>query len=739
MKKFLAVLLSIIMVLSVPVMGPLPAEAADTVVFSFGNATVTPGANFDLTVNVTSNPTGFGYVGLVNVKTNLYTKYGLTINSVTPGPLLSSNATITGLTGFSKYANINIDNGGTITGTGVLLTINVTAPTEERTLNVSLANILNVVYSGSLGSTALNRQFTDGEIVITRSASTQTNYTVSYDANGGTGAPAAQKKKVGTPLTLSYTTPTRDGYVFQGWAPSNSATTAQYTPGGTYNVDANMTLYAVWKRNSYVITYNANGGVNAPSTTIKNHGQDVRISTTEPTREGYSFAGWGTTPTDTTANYQANALYKTDADITLYAIWVELPTYTIKYDANGGQGVPASQKKTLNIPLDLRTSVPTRAYHTFLGWATSPNATQPAFQPGDKLNFNGDLTLYAVWEGYPYKVVYRANGGTGTMENQNFVYGTAQNLTKMAYTREGYDFMGWAVSSVDNTVVYNDEQQVINLTTTKNGTVYLYAVWRASFTVTYNVNGGTSSVASQRKVYGEDLKLRTTIPTREGYTFRGWGTSSKGRAAVYQPGDMYTENSGITLFAMWSNDLYPYEDVMASASYAKDVYYVYDQKAMTGKTATTFQPDAFLTRSQLAALLYKLEGSPYISVTKKPYSDTPLSGGTTKAIAWAKKVGVVSGYKDGTYRPSYNVTRQHFAQILYNYSKMKGIDVSVDNPTAYKACTDASEVSNTFVKAVNWAYENGLIGSGGTLNPNGNAKRYEVASIIARYLKKFAQ
>ncbi|MDR1463761.1 MAG: InlB B-repeat-containing protein [Oscillospiraceae bacterium] len=75
-------------------------------------------------------------------------------------------------------------------------------------------------------------------------------HTITYNANGGTGAPAAQTKTQGAPLTLSGTIPTRSGYIFKGWATNATATTAQYQPGGSYTADANATLYAVWEQES---------------------------------------------------------------------------------------------------------------------------------------------------------------------------------------------------------------------------------------------------------------------------------------------------------------------------------------------------------------------------------------------------------------------------------------------------------------------------------------------------------
>lgn len=85
-------------------------------------------------------------------------------------------------------------------------------------------------------------------------ATQKRTYTISYDANGGTGAPAAQTKTEGTNLTLSTTVPTRDGYKFKGWATSSSATTVEYASGATYSSDSQVTLYAVWLSPTIVST-----------------------------------------------------------------------------------------------------------------------------------------------------------------------------------------------------------------------------------------------------------------------------------------------------------------------------------------------------------------------------------------------------------------------------------------------------------------------------------------------------
>lgn len=149
------------------------------------------------------------------------------------------------------------------------------------------------------------------------------SHTVSYNANGGSGAPGAQTKWYGSTLTLSSTRPTRTGYIFQGWATSSGGGVA-YQPGQAYGNDANITLYAVWKANTWTVKYNANGGSGAPADQTKTYGQTLKLSSTKPTRLDYNFKGWATSKANAdkgTVSYVAGANYTANAAITLYAVW----------------------------------------------------------------------------------------------------------------------------------------------------------------------------------------------------------------------------------------------------------------------------------------------------------------------------------------------------------------------------------------------------------------------------------
>ena len=152
-------------------------------------------------------------------------------------------------------------------------------------------------------------------------------FNVSYNMNGGNGSIDNQTKTYGQDLTLSSTKPTRAGYTFVGWNTDANATTAQYQPSGKYTANSSTTLYAIWKANTYTVSYNMNGGSGTIGNQTKTYGQDLTLSSTKPTRAGYTFVGWNTKTDGTGTKYDFGETYKNNADVTLYAIWKEtLPT-----------------------------------------------------------------------------------------------------------------------------------------------------------------------------------------------------------------------------------------------------------------------------------------------------------------------------------------------------------------------------------------------------------------------------
>lgn len=370
-------------------------------------------------------------------------------------------------------------------------------------------------------------------------------YTISYDGNGGTNVPSSQTKTYDADLVLSSTTPKKIGYDFGGWATSSDGAPI-YDPGDTYIPNESVTLYAVWYEKTYMVIYSANGGSGAPSSQLKQYNEPLTLSSSIPTRAGYTFLGWATSTTASQADYAAGSTYENNASLWLYAVW-KAKTYTVTFDANGGSGAPDPQTKTYGVTLVLPETKPTKAGHTFVGWATTSNATQATYQAGGSFSTNGNLTLYAVWSIKTYTVSFDANGGTGAPSDQTKTYGSTLTLSTAKPTRVGYTFLGWATDDTADNADY-----AAGGSYTKNADLTLYAVWEINtFTVSYNANGGVGTPAEQTKVYDVALTLSTQKPTRTGYTFRGWSTDSSADSATYVAGGSYTANASATLYAVW--------------------------------------------------------------------------------------------------------------------------------------------------------------------------------------------
>jgi len=149
-------------------------------------------------------------------------------------------------------------------------------------------------------------------------------YAVTYNANGGTDAPVSQTKTYGVALTLSTDVPTRTGYTFASWSTSADGTGTSYAPVTSYTNNADLTLYAQWIR-IYTVTYDVNGGTGAPGNKTKTHDVELTLSADVPTRTSYAFAGWNTSADGSGTSYAFGAIYKDNADVTLYAQWRDIP------------------------------------------------------------------------------------------------------------------------------------------------------------------------------------------------------------------------------------------------------------------------------------------------------------------------------------------------------------------------------------------------------------------------------
>lgn len=172
-------------------------------------------------------------------------------------------------------------------------------------------------------------------------------------------------------------------------------------------------------------------------------------------------------------------------------------------------------------------------------------------------------------------------------------------------------------------------------------------------------------------------------------------------------------------------------DVELNAWYHEAVDYVVEHGIMAGVSATAFQPNGSLTRGQVVQILHNLEGKPE-ETAEAPFTDT-AGHWALEAIAWAAQNNVVAGYDDGTFGPEKLVTREEFAQMMYNYAKFKGYDLTAGGDLTQ--FPDAGAISDWAETALNWASGKGLINGhdNGTIDPQGNTTRAQAASIMKNF------
>lgn len=232
-------------------------------------------------------------------------------------------------------------------------------------------------------------------------------FTLKYNANGGAGAPATQTQKASGSsysFTVSGTVPTKSGHRFLGWSASAAATSPSYYAGSSINVTGTTTLYAVWQKTETKVTlsYDANGGSNAPSAQTADKGTSVSVKGKgSMNRAGYDFLGWSSDAHATVADWEEGDTMRLNEDSILYAVWKLIPVekVTLTYDANGGINPPAGRTVDKGTEITVRSKANmTYEGHEFLGWALDTDATEPEIEPGDGITPDGDLTLYAVWK-----------------------------------------------------------------------------------------------------------------------------------------------------------------------------------------------------------------------------------------------------------------------------------------------------------------------------------------------------
>ena len=251
--------------------------------------------------------------------------------------------------------------------------------------------------------------------------------------------------------------------------------------------------------------------------------------------------------------------------------------------------------------------------------------------------------------------------------------------------------------------------------------------------------GGTVTVSPSRASSGRTVTITAAPDT--GFALESLTVlDSRGNEiALTDKGDgKYTFTmpaSRVTVEASFTPAPLPFEDVAPGAWYEEAVRYAYFHNIMEGMRETEFSPTTALTRAMAVQILYNLEGQPDLSDENLgyPYEDVDAQAWYGDAVYWARITGVATGYGDGTFQPGDSITRQEFAQMLYNYAKYKGYDLTAEGDLSQ--FPDSESVADWAETAMSWANGNKLINGhdDGTIDAGGTAIRAQAASILMRF------
>ncbi|UKI38318.1 MAG: InlB B-repeat-containing protein [Clostridiales bacterium] len=341
---------------------------------------------------------------------------------------------------------------------------------------------------------------------------------------------------------------------------------------GVYKVEIKDNTSVVIADTSAInVIYNANGGMNAPiDVRTYANGDTAVVMSDIPSRKGYVFEGWGTSAESDYAQYKGgDGISVVAEDIVLYAVWEPLG-YTIKYDANGGNGAMAPTSAVYGKEYTLSKNTFTKTGCQFAGWSYSADG-EIAYTDGATVKNltdaqNGEVTLYAVWKGAKTRIKFNFEGGSSGTASCEAVYGKILPSDRLIPpTRYGYTFAGYyTLPDKGGNLVYNADMSpggdyAVNPWDSDADEFELYASWEPiKYTVAFV--SGTKTLGTVSAVYGDVLKLpkwdTLGVSVPEGYSFCGWSVAAGSDTVYYRDGQEITsglagENSAeVVLYAV---------------------------------------------------------------------------------------------------------------------------------------------------------------------------------------------
>ena len=393
-------------------------------------------------------------------------------------------------------------------------------------------------------------------------------YTVRFAGNGATGGGTpdqAFQYNIGQNLRRNGFV--RDGYTFTGWKRADNQQAygdGQWVTNLTTQPNGIVTMVAQWSANEAHIRYNPNppagktAGGNGTPNWDGHTGDTPAIGGNGWTIDGYTFAGWATSPDGSGARYAPGARWTANGTLTLYAQWTPGEA-GLTYDGNGATGGKTDpQNGVTDQKVNVRQNGFTRDGYTFVRWDTQADCRGKAVNPGDKWTLQGSSTLYACWAGVAQTLTYHGNGATGgNTAAQSGKTGDELTTNANGFTRDGYTFVRWDTAKDGSGTAYGEGKNGVGRYTMKPAGNDLYAIWKANpATIQYrndwpNTTGSTPDTTGNT---GDTVTISQNSFDRPGYTFTGWSTSKRGDPSL-QPGDKHTlEPRTTTVWAQWKAD-----------------------------------------------------------------------------------------------------------------------------------------------------------------------------------------